>query len=141
MVAVPGAKDLISFDDDLLRLIEINLTEDCPVINTPLSQLTEIFPDLGARVVYIVRDENGFVPDKLSQMKSGDDVYIIAESSKTERVLSIFGKETARARRIVIIGGGKTGLSVAKSIEKNEPQSNITVIEDNKIELKLLRMN
>ena len=132
LVAVPGAKDLISFDDDLLRLIEINLTEDCPVINTPLSQLTEIFPDLGARVVYIVRDENGFVPDKLSQMKSGDDVYIIAEASKTERVLSIFGKETARARRIVIIGGGKTGLSVAKSIEKNEPQSNITVIEDNK---------
>ena len=133
LVAVPGAKDLISFDNDLLRLIEINLTEDCPVLNTPLSQLTEIFPDLGARVVYIVRDEVGFVPDKLSQMESGDDIYIIAESSKTERVLSVFGKETARARRIVIIGGGRTGLSVAKSIEVNEPQSSISVIEYNKL--------
>ena len=36
LVAVPGAKDLISFDDDLVRLIEINLSEDCPVINTCL---------------------------------------------------------------------------------------------------------
>ena len=132
LVAVPGAKDLISFDNDLLRLIEINLSDDCPVLKTPLSQLTEIFPDLGARVVYIVRDEVGFVPDKLSQMESGDDIYIIAESSKTERVLSAFGKETARARRIVIIGGGRTGLRVAKSIEVNEPQSSITVIENNK---------
>ena len=34
LVAVPGAKDLISFDDDLVRLIEINLAEDCPVLNT-----------------------------------------------------------------------------------------------------------
>ncbi len=132
LVAVPGAKDLISFDNDLLRLIEINLHEDCPVINTPLSQLTEIFPDLGARVVYIVRNESGFVPDKLSQMEIGDDVYIIAESTKTERVLSIFGKETERARRIVIIGGGRTGLRVAKSIEDNEPQSKITIIENDK---------
>jgi trk system potassium uptake protein len=132
LVAVPGAKDLISFDDDQVRLIEINLSEDCPVLNTPLSQLTEIFPDLGARVVYIVRDSQGFVPNKFSEMKSEDDIYIIAESSKTERVLSVFGKETKRARRIVIIGGGKTGLRVAKSIEDNEPQSNITLIESNK---------
>ena len=132
LVAVPGAKDMISFDEDLVRLIEINLAEDCPVLNTPLNQLTEIFPDLGARVVYIVRDSIGFVPNKLSEMKNGDDIYIIAESNKTERVLSVFGKETARARRIVIIGGGKTGLRVAKSIEENEPQSNITLIENNK---------
>lgn len=132
LVAVPGAKDMISFDEDLVRLIEINLAEDCPVLNTPLNQLTEIFPDLGARVVYIVRDSNGFVPNKLSEMRNGDDIYIIAESNKTERVLSVFGKETARARRIVIIGGGKTGLRVAKSIEDNEPQSNITLIENNK---------
>ena len=132
LVAVPGAKDMISFDEDLVRLIEINLAEDCPVLNTPLNQLTEIFPDLGARVVYIVRDSIGFVPNKLSEMKNGDDIYIIAESNKTERVLSIFGKETATARRIVIIGGGKTGLRVAKSIEENEPQSNITLIENNK---------
>ncbi|MFP6779533.1 MAG: Trk system potassium transporter TrkA [Alphaproteobacteria bacterium] len=131
LVAVPGAKDMISFDEDLVRLIEINLAEDCPVLNTPLNQLTEIFPDLGARVVYIVRDSNGFVPNKLSEMKSGDDIYIIAQSNKTERVLSVFGKETARARRIVIIGGGRTGLRVAKSIEENEPQSNITLIENN----------
>ena len=132
LVAVPGAKDMISFDEDLVRLIEINLAEDCPVLNTPLNQLTEIFPDLGARVVYIVRDSISFVPNKLSEMKNGDDIYIIAESNKTERVLSIFGKETATARRIVIIGGGKTGLRVAKSIEENEPQSNITLIENNK---------
>ena len=132
LVAVPGAKDLISFDEDLVRLIEINLAEDCPVLNTPLNQLTEIFPDLGARVVYIVRNSQGFIPEKLSEMKSGDDIYIIAESNKTERVLSVFGKETARARRIVIIGGGKTGLRVARSIEDNEPQSHITLIENNK---------
>ena len=93
LVAVPGAKDLISFDDDLVRLIEINLAEDCPVLNTPLNQLTEIFPDLGARVVYIVRNSEGFIPDKLSEMKSGDDIYIIAESNKTEESFQFLEKK------------------------------------------------
>jgi len=138
LVAVPGAKDLISFDNDLVRLIQITLGEDCPVLNTPLSQLTELFPDLGARVVYIVRNEEGIVPDKLSQMKSGDNIYIIAESNKTDRVLSVFGKETAHARRIVMIGGGKTALNVAKSIELNEPQSKVTLIENNKNRAEIL---
>ena len=132
LVAVPGAKDLISFDNDLLRLIQITLSEDCPVLHTPLNQLTELFPDLGARVIYIVRNEEGIVPKKLDQMQSGDNIYIIAESSKTERVLSVFGKETARARKIIIIGGGTTALNVAKSIELNEPQSKVTLIENNK---------
>ena len=68
LVAVPGAKDLISFDNDLLRLIQITLSEDCPVLHTPLNQLTELFPDLGARVIYIVRNEEGIVPKKLDQM-------------------------------------------------------------------------
>ena len=132
LVAVPGAKDLISFDNDLLRLIQITLSEDCPVLHTPLNQLTELFPDLGARVIYIVRNEEGIVPKKLDQMQSGDNIYIIAESLKTERVLSVFGKETARARKIIIIGGGTTALNVAKSIELNEPQSKVTLIENNK---------
>ena len=47
-------------------------------------------------------------------MKSGDNIYIIAESEKTDRVLSVFGKETARARRIVIIGGGTTAFNAEK---------------------------
>ena len=130
LVAVPGAHDLISFADDKVRLIGIRLDSECPVLHTPLEQLTELFPDLNTRVVLIVRGDNLFVPDKLAQMKAGDDVYLIADSSKTNRVLTIFGKKIREARRIIIIGGGRIGLGVANLLEDSEPNANITLVEN-----------
>ena len=39
----PGALESFPFSKDLVRLLEINIDEKCPVINTPLQKLTEIF--------------------------------------------------------------------------------------------------
>ena len=46
LVAVSGAHDLISFADDKVRLIGLKLDKNCPILETPLSQLTELFPNL-----------------------------------------------------------------------------------------------
>ncbi len=132
MVAISGAHDLLSFSEDKVRLIGVRLDESCPVINTPLEQLTELFPDLNSKVVLIVRKEKLIVPNKLSQMLEGDDVYLIADSDNTKRVLSIFGKESRQTRKIVIIGGGRISISIASILEKNEPNAKVTIIERNK---------
>lgn len=52
---VPGAFDVMPFGDGKVRLVGVRLAEDCPVIDTPLRQLTELFPDLNIRVVEIGR--------------------------------------------------------------------------------------
>src|SRR5690606_19330607 len=55
-IALPGASDVVRFAEGNIIALAIECLEDCPVINTPLKQLSELFPDLRSTVVAIVRN-------------------------------------------------------------------------------------
>ncbi len=125
----PGAIDMIPFADGKVRVVGVHLTEDCPVLNTPLRQLTEIFPDLNIYVVGIIRNDRMIVPSGDDHMLPGDDVYLVAEAGHIERALAAFGHEEKEARRFIIIGGGNIGLFLARELEEHYPDLNLKVIE------------
>ena len=131
-LAVPGAFDTISMVDGKIRVIGVRCNEDCPVINTPLRQLTEVFPDLHIVVVGINRDGRPIVPSADDQMLSGDDVYFVADSDHVLRAMTIFGHEERRARRIIIAGGGNVGVFLAQLIRDEHPGVHARIIEANK---------
>lgn len=131
-LALPGAFEAVHFVDDRVIAMGIRLREDCPVVDTPLSQLTELFPDLQTVVVGIVRDNQLFVPHGADQMLIGDDVYVIAERAQAERVLGIFGHEEKPARRILIAGGGNIGFYVADRLEERQTRPQVKIIEGNR---------
>lgn len=59
---VPGAFDTIPFADGAVQVVGVFAGEDCPVIDTPMRQLTELFPDLNIVVVGILRGDRMVVP-------------------------------------------------------------------------------
>ena len=132
LVAVSGAHDLISFVEDKVRLIGLKLDESCPVLDTPLGQLTELFPDLNTKIVLMTRDEKVFIPNKMEQLQENDDIYMIADTNNTKRILSVFGKKLIDSRKIIIIGAGIIAINIAKILEINEPDAEVTIIENNK---------
>ena len=69
---VPAAFDTERFLDGEADLLGISLSEDCPVIDTPLRQLTELFSTLKAVVVGVQRKEKMFVPETTDQLFPGD---------------------------------------------------------------------
>lgn len=128
-IALPGARDVVLFAADKIAMVAIDCGDDCPVIDTPLSQLSELFPDLRATVTGIWRDGKMIAPRSTDRILSGDLAYVIAERSQIGRTLSIFGKERPQASRIVIAGGGNIGLYIADAIEKRMPSARVKVIE------------
>ena len=126
---VPGAIDMIPFADDKVRVVGVRCTSECPVINTPLRQLTELFPDLNIFVVGIIRDDHMIVASGAEQMLPGDDVYFATDTNHMERALAAFGHEEKEARRIITVGGGNIGLFIALEIEKHHPGVNHKLIE------------
>jgi len=126
---VPGAFDVIPLAEGKVKLIGLNCKEDCPVVNTPLLQLTELFPDLHITVVSIVRDNKLIVPSRTDQMLAGDAVYFIAEATHVKRAMEAFGQEGQEARRVCIIGGGNVGLFLAQELENNHPGVHPKLIE------------
>lgn len=126
---LPGAFEVLQLADGKVSLIGVHIDENTPVIETPLRQLTEIFPDLNIIITGIVRQGSGIVPKSNDQMLPGDDVYFVTETDHLARAMAAFGHEEKEARRVIIVGGGNIGLYLAKSLEAHAPHVQLKLIE------------
>ncbi len=131
-LAAPAAFDTEQFLDGKAQLLGITIGENCPVINTPLRQLTDLFSTLRALVVGVRRNGELFVPSAGDQLFAGDECYLFADSEDIKRTLEIFGKTNSKQERIVIIGGGNVGLAVARELEARTERVRVKVIEKNR---------
>jgi trk system potassium uptake protein TrkA len=129
---VPGATDSIGFVDELVQVVAVDIDQNCPLIDTPLRQLTELFPDLHIRVFGIARGDSIITPSGDDQILVGDEVYFAVETGQTARAMAAFGHEEKEARRIVVVGGGNIGLYLCKQLYDEFPNLNLKVIEINK---------
>lgn len=128
-LALPGSTDTFTFADEKVTVVGILCEQDCPVVDTPLRQLTDLFPDLKAVIVGVARKGKVFVPRSDDAVEVGDQVYVVTATDQVSRVLSIFGHEETPAQRVVIAGGGNIGLYVAKQLETRNPKSRVKLIE------------
>jgi trk system potassium uptake protein TrkA len=131
-IAFPGATDMVRFADDNVYFLAIECMEDCPVINTPLAQLSNLFPDLIATVVAVFRNGLLKVINSAEQLYVGDLAYVICQKMHARRTLSIFGHEEQEAQRIIIAGAGNIGNYVARNIEAMQPRTRVKIIEADK---------
>ena len=129
---VPGAFDVNPLAEGKVSLIGVHCTENCPILDTPLRELTGLFPDLHITVVGISRDGSGFVPRPDDDLRLGDNVYFVAETDHLARAMSAFGHEEREARRVIIVGGGNIGLSLARMVEEDQSHVHMKLIEIDK---------
>ncbi len=131
-LSLPGAFDTVSFADGAITSIGLTCDADCPVLDTPLRQLSELFPDLPAVVVGIQRQGQLIIPHSDDQIVEGDDVYVVTPTGQVARTLGIFGQTEVPTRRIVIAGGGQIGLYVARELERRNSAIRVKVIESSR---------
>jgi trk system potassium uptake protein TrkA len=124
--------DTETFLDDQAQLLGLRLDDNCPVTNTPLRQLTDLFSTLRTIVVGIRRDGVLFSPESGDQLFSDDEVYVMAHIEDAPRVLEVFGKAQGKQERVVLIGGGHVGLAIAKSLESQVRRVRVKIIERNR---------
>ncbi len=117
-MSTPGAFELKSFVDGRVWAVGVKLRDDCPIINTPLRQVAELFPDLKITIVGIKRGEKMWRAHADDQLEPGDQIFFIADRHDVTRALEIMGEAARQARRVIIVGGGNIGLYVAKGLEK-----------------------
>ena len=119
----PGALDNVPFANDKVKMLEIAIEKNCPIINKSLKSLTETFPDFKANIIGALRKEKFIFLKKNDKLLEGDNVYVVVSSSQLNQILKAFGHEEKIAKKILIIGGGNIGLHLAKLLEKNKQRA------------------
>ena len=135
---IPGAFDVIPMADGRVSLIGVHCTEECPILETPLRQLTDLFPDLHIAIVAVSRDGMGIAPGGDDVLLVGDDVYFVADRAHLGRAMAAFGHEESEAHRVVIVGGGNIGLNLAQLVEAGGRRVNLKLIEVDKARAELV---
>ncbi|MGB3246257.1 MAG: Trk system potassium transporter TrkA [Sulfitobacter sp.] len=131
-LSAPATFDTEVFMEGKAHLLGITIGAECPVVNTPLRQLTDLFSTLRAVVVGVRRDGTLFAPEPKDQLFVGDDCYVFCHNDDIPRTMEIFGKRTPKQERIVMVGGGNVGLSVAKALETGARRVRTKIIEKNR---------
>ena len=128
----PGALDNVPFANNKVKMLEIAIEKSCPIINTPLTKLTEKFPNFKANIGGLVRKEKFSFLKKNDKLLEGDNVYVVVSSEQLNQILKAFGHEEKVSKKILIIGGGNIGFHLARMLEENFEGIRVKIIEKNK---------
>ena len=131
-LSFPNAFDSENFLNNQAQLLGLHIEENCPVVNTPLRQLTDLFSSLRVIVVGIRRQGILFAPSAGDQIFCSDEVYLMCHSVDAKRTMDVFGKSQGEQNRVILIGGGNVGLRIAKTLEKSENRIRAKIIEKNR---------
>jgi len=115
----PGASEVLDFAGGRIRLLGFAIDPEAAVVGKQLMDLRAMTPP-GFKVLItsMVRDEKILVPTADTKIRAGDYIFAVTDATRVRELLHFFGKETEPPRRIMIIGGGNTGLMLAEHIEK-----------------------
>ena len=134
----PGALDNVNFAKNKIRLLEILVEQNCPLINIPLKDITKKFPKLEANILGVIRNEKFIILKKNDVMKKDDKTYAIINSEQMQQTLLAFGHKEKISKKILIIGGGNIGFNLAKNIEQSFDDVRIKIIEKDKSRAELI---
>jgi len=131
-LAYPGADDIVTFEDEQVVVLVIQIGEDCAVIDTPLRHLTDLFPNLKANVLGVRRDGKAMAMSSKEEIREGDQAVVAVTRDQVQRVLGLFGRDEESPHRVVIAGAGNVGRYVAGKLASRPNNVTVRLIESNR---------
>jgi len=115
-----GAIMVENFADNRIELLQLAIEKDNQLLNRPLIDISqEYLMGRGIGIAGILREGALLIPSGADSIMAGDEVFIIGRGEHMDEVEGIFGKTRRRsAHRVMLIGGGEIGFSVARELER-----------------------
>ena len=121
--------DDIEFDNGKLTVFGISLSKKSILIDKSVRESADLNPNLSFKPLALHRNDLTLLVDGDTILKENDIVYFISLRESIENIITLCGKTSIEIRDVMIIGGSRIGLNIAKLLEKNY---NISLVEKDK---------
>ena len=121
--------DDIEFDNGKLTVFGISLSKKSILIDKSVRESADLNPNLSFKPLALHRNDLTLLVDGDTILKENDIVYFISLRESIENIITLCGKTSIEIRDVMIIGGSRIGLNIAKLLEK---KYNITLVEKDK---------
>ena len=115
LMEVPGASEVIDFVDGRIKLIGITIKNNSPLVGRKLSSFNDYSQAILVGV--IVRGEKVIIPSGQDTIQPNDLIYFVAHREETPNIFRLLNLGEEGLSRVIIIGGGETGLALATSLD------------------------
>ena len=112
-----SATEYIDFSEGRLALTVFKLDSSSPMIGKRLRDVTPAGNELLYRTVAIGRADTTIIPHGDDVFSEGDMVYVITGKESKMEVMRYSGRSNVNIRSLMILGGSRIGVLVAKALE------------------------
>lgn len=131
LIEYPEALQVLEFSRNRVSLIVVRAVEGGALVNQTISELPRLVPDVPMRIVAIYRRGHAGFDRQIhcdgdTRIEAGDEVLVLAASGHIRRVLDALHRRDDPVRRVIIAGGGRVGLRLARQIT---PRVQVKLIE------------
>jgi len=116
LTEVPAASEVIDFVDGRIKLIGITIKDDSPLVGRKLSSFTDLEHIILIGV--IVRGEEVIIPKGQDTIQPNDLIYCVTRREEVPNIFRLLNLREEGLSRLMIVGGGETGLALATSLDK-----------------------
>ena len=124
----PGAGQIETFSNGKVKLVSVKAKKKGKLVGRELKGIKNDMPDVDAFIAAIYRKGHPFIPSGDTVIKENDEIYFISSESDIGSIVDEFRDHEEQYSRIMIVGGGKVGFSLAKHLEKSY---NVKLIDSN----------
>ncbi len=129
-----GSEDEVhEFKEGRLNMIGFHLEADSPLVGRSVSETELSNPYIPHKLALIYRDDESFIPHSDTTYQNGDYIYVVAKSEDISEVQKMTGNPNYEIKNIMILGCGKIGRLLAKSLQNDY---SVTLIEKNEAKAK-----
>ena len=126
LVKQTSAVELQDFKDNSITLIGIKIEASSPLIGRTINNVYLSNPFIPHKTCVILRNESSFVPHNETIYHKDDVVYFSVNTDIIDNIQKMAGKPPFKVKNIMILGLGKIGRLLAKSLQYDY---NVKVIE------------
>lgn len=126
----PGADEVVQMVGGEVVVIGATLPDDAPLVGKTLGEIAEEFePEWDFMVAAIGRGDETIIPRRNHELEAGDHVRVVAKRTARRLVAELLGLDRRTPKRVMLLGGGRTGEMLAKSLTNRGVQ--VVVVERN----------
>ena len=133
LIRQTSAVEIEEFRDGKIILVGINLEQSSPLIGRTVEQVEIANPYIAHQLCVIYRHDESFIPHKNTIYKKNDFVYFLGKSEDIKKIQQMSGKPAIKVSNIMILGAGKIGRLLAKSLQTDY---DVRIVEKDQIKAK-----
>ena len=114
-----SSTEYVDFAAGKLSMVAFRLELTSPLLGRTVIDPEYADEDLEYRVVAIVRGSKTIIPTSEDRFEEEDMVYAISRHNATHRVVELSGRREVEIRNMMILGGSRIGVRIAKELQND----------------------